>query len=152
MAAIHLKETQNSLADFLICQRIRQDEWSLDMDVFEGIMRSWERPKGRPLCLREQQEGHTVLLPPSTGSSQRNRLSCHCMAIQPLLCLSPSETNSCCSPEVFDLSDRPHSDNSVLAKESLVCQPKEARHISSVATPGEGGSCHSGSYRAPSGT
>lgn len=65
------------------------------------------------------------------------------MCYKPLLCLSSSETNGCSSPEVFDTNYGPQSDSSVLAK--------EARHISSIVSPDEGGSCHSGSYPAPSG-
>lgn len=45
--------------------------------------------RGGTLCLRGQQEGHTILLPPSAGSSQRDTCVCQCVAVQPLLCLSP---------------------------------------------------------------
>lgn len=45
LSAIHLKGSQNSLADFLSRQHVCQDEWSLNINVFREIVQCWGQPE-----------------------------------------------------------------------------------------------------------
>lgn len=45
LTAVHLKGTLNSLADFLSRQQVKQDEWSLNQEVFEQVVKTWGIPE-----------------------------------------------------------------------------------------------------------
>lgn len=57
------------------------------------------------------------------------------MGVQPLLCLSFAKINLCSSAEVLEREDRPYSDSSILAEESLALMPKEVYHIPPLPIP-----------------
>lgn len=45
LTAVHLKGTLNSLADFLSRQQVKQDEWSLNQEVLEQVVKTWGIPE-----------------------------------------------------------------------------------------------------------
>lgn len=45
LSAVHLKGTENTLADLLSRKEIREAEWSLNQELFEKISKSWGHPQ-----------------------------------------------------------------------------------------------------------
>lgn len=64
----------------------------------------------------------------------------------------PSKVSCGGPPKISDPGNGSHFDSPVLAKEGLVCSPKEVGHISSDSSSDEGGSGYTGSYLTSSET
>ncbi|XP_040195283.1 uncharacterized protein LOC120928241 [Rana temporaria] len=150
ISAVHLKGTQNSLADYLSRHRVERDNWSLHPEVFAEITNKWGCPEA-DLFANQDNRKTGVLFSKPRGSISGDRCPGKSMALRPLLCLSADQTHSRSTPEVSPRRDRPYFDRPLLAQEAMVFPATVSGLGASTETSEQRGLAVAGSSVTPTG-
>ena len=107
--------------------------------------------RDRSLCLRKEQEGNPILLNSSKRPGPEDRCLLQSLEVQPLLRLPSSKDDSGSTSKISVRKDRLNSGHTLLAKETLVCNPGETERSPSIPSSNPERSDFTGSNSTPAG-
>ncbi|XP_040196517.1 uncharacterized protein LOC120929266 [Rana temporaria] len=152
LSAVFLRGIENSTADFLSRSQLREDEWSLNQEVFHLLVKRWGSPEIDLFASRENAKTHWFFLSGQGRGSKRDRCPIPELAIRDLLRL-PTPSSSTTGPEKISAGEHlTYPCGTPLAQEGLVFGSQATDHRTPSFSSSSRGSPLAGSSSMPTGT